>query len=117
MLLAFVAALTVTAGVFSVMLAVRLLRPHDELGTTWSHGVPLLGGQAPETHAWSRFHARYYPMAIVLIAFEMEMMVMYPWAVVYVELGAKALVEMAVFLTILSLGILYAWREGAYRWQ
>jgi len=56
-------------------------------------------------------------MTLVLIAFEMEMMFMYPWAIVYRALGIKALVEMGVFLVILSLGILYAWREGGLGWQ
>ncbi|MBW3577626.1 MAG: NADH-quinone oxidoreductase subunit A [Actinobacteria bacterium] len=83
----------------------------------WSSTLPVLGGPHPPTHAWNRFHARYYPMTLVLIAFEMEMMFMYPWAVVFVEEGAKALVEMGVFLAVLSLGVLYAWREGAFRWQ
>ena len=79
--------------------------------------VPFLGGFEPGTHAWSRFHARYYPMTLVLVAFEMEMMFMYPWAVVYVRKGLEALVDMALFLGILSVGVLYAWREGAFRWQ
>ena len=83
----------------------------------WSSTVPVLGGPQPVTHAWNRFHIRYYPMALLLIAFEMEMMFMYPWAVVYVQEGTKALVEMGMFLGILSLGILYAWREGALKWQ
>lgn len=83
----------------------------------WTARAPFLGGGAPETHAWSRFHARYYPMTLVFVAFEMEMMFMYPWAVVYVREGVTALADMGVFLGLLSLGILYAWREGALRWQ
>ncbi|MCB9789318.1 MAG: NADH-quinone oxidoreductase subunit A [Deltaproteobacteria bacterium] len=83
----------------------------------WSSTVPVLGGPEPPTHAWSRFHVRYYPMTLLFIAFEMEMMFMYPWAVVYVREGTKALMEMGMFLGILSVGILYAWREGALRWQ
>jgi NADH-quinone oxidoreductase subunit A len=79
--------------------------------------VPFLGGSEPGTHAWQRFHVRYYPMTLLFIAFEMEMMFMYPWAVVYVEIGAKALAEMGMFLGILSLGIFYGWREGIFRWQ
>ncbi len=79
--------------------------------------VPFLGGMQPETHAWGRYHARYYPMTLLFIAFEMEMMFMYPWAVVYVEEGVTALAEMGMFLAILALGVLYAWREGAFRWQ
>lgn len=83
----------------------------------WPSRAPFLGGGTPETHAWSRVHARYYPMALVFVAFEMEMMFMYPWAVVYVREGGAALADMGVFLGLLSLGILYAWREGAFRWQ
>lgn len=79
--------------------------------------VPFIGGAQPATHAWSRYHARFYPMALLFIAFEMEMMFMYPWAVVYVSHGVEALVEMGMFLAILSVGVLYGWREGAFRWQ
>ncbi len=86
-------------------------------GATWPQRTPFLGGPAPVTHAWQRFHARAYTMTLVFIAFEMEMMFMYPWAVVYVETGIKALAEMGMFLAILSLGILYGWREGIFRWQ
>ncbi|WP_048308199.1 NADH-quinone oxidoreductase subunit A [Halomonas sp. PR-M31] len=79
--------------------------------------APFLGGGLPETHAWSRYHVRYYPMTLLLIAFEMEMMFMYPWAVVFVEQGMKAVMEMGMFLAILSVGIVYAWREGVFKWQ
>ncbi|SFU56814.1 NADH-quinone oxidoreductase subunit A [Halomonas korlensis] len=79
--------------------------------------APFLGGGLPDTHAWSRYHVRYYPMTLLLIAFEMEMMFMYPWAVVYVEKGMMAVMEMGMFLAILSVGIVYAWREGVFHWQ
>ena len=79
--------------------------------------IPFLGGSAPNTHAWQRFHVRYYSMTLLFIAFEMEMMFMYPWAVVYVAEGVKALAEMGMFLAILTVGILYGWREGIFRWQ
>ncbi len=86
-------------------------------GASWPQRVPFLGGGSQTTHAWQRYHLRYYPMTLLFIAFEMEMMFMYPWAVVYVEEGLKALGEMAMFLSILSVGIVYAWREGVFRWQ
>lgn len=85
--------------------------------TGWPQRVPFLGGGSQTSHAWQRFHLRYYPMTLLFIAFEMEMMFMYPWAVVYVEEGLKALGEMAMFLSILSVGIVYGWREGVFRWQ
>jgi len=79
--------------------------------------LPYLGGGTPDTHAWQRYHVRYYSMTLLFIAFEMEMMFMYPWAVVFVEEGGKAMMEMGMFLAILSIGIVYAWREGVFRWQ
>ena len=79
--------------------------------------VPFAGGYEPEVHAWNRFHARYYIMAVLFLAFDMEMVFMYPWAVVYVTEGMTALVEMLMFIAVLLVGVLYAWREGAFRWH
>ncbi len=66
-----------------------------------------------ETPAWPRFHVSYYVFALLFIAFDMEMAYMYPWAVVFRDLGVFAYAEIGFFLTVLGLGILYAWREGA----
>ena len=66
--------------------------------------------------AWPRFHVRYYTFALLFIAFDMEMAFMYPWAVVFRSLGWFAYAEIGFFLTVLGLGILYAWREGGLRW-
>ncbi|HWB72110.1 MAG TPA: NADH-quinone oxidoreductase subunit A [Egibacteraceae bacterium] len=110
--------LAVVLAAVAALLALRWLGSvTDPQQVPPPEAVPVLGGHPPPTHAWSRFHLRYYPMTLVFIAFEMEMMFMYPWAVVYVQEGMKALVEMGMFLGILSLGVLYAWREGALRWQ
>lgn len=78
--------------------------------------MPFAGGHPPRTHAWSRFHARYYVMALVFVAFDMEMVFMYPWAVVFLREGMIALVEMGWFILILLLGVLYAWRERSLGW-
>ena len=72
--------------------------------------VRLHHGEQP---AWPRFHVRYYTFAILFIAFDMEMAFMYPWAVVFRDLGLFAYAEIGFFLTVLGLGIAYAWREGA----
>ncbi len=123
MLSAFAAGLTVAALAVAVtMVAVAWARRAAPYGTTAPGStapqrVPFLGGFEPDTHAWSRFHVRYYPMTLLFVAFEMEMMFMYPWAVVFVQEGGRALVEMGMFLTILSAGVVYGYREGAFRWQ
>ncbi len=70
-----------------------------------------------EQPAWPRFHVRYYTFALLFIAFDMEMAYMYPWAVVFRDLGVFAYAEIGFFLTVLGLGIAYAWREGALEWS
>jgi NADH-quinone oxidoreductase subunit A len=74
------------------------------------------GGLAPTEHAYSRFHVRWYPVTMVFLAFDMEMLFMYPWTLVVSEVGAAAVIEMFLFLAILLAGVVYAWREGALRW-
>lgn len=104
------------AAVFLGLLQYPSISPFDRAATE-PQKVPFLGGAAPQVHAWQRYHVRYYSMTLLFIAFEMEMMFMYPWAVVFIEEGVKAMVEMGMFLAILSIGILYGWREGIFRWQ
>ena len=79
--------------------------------------VPFAGGSLQRDPVWVRYHVPYYGLALLFLAFDMEMAFMYPWAVVYRELGLPALLDMGVFLAILFLGILYGWREGALRRQ
>lgn len=74
------------------------------------------GGLPPQEHAVSRFHVRWYPVTMVFLAFDMEMLFMYPWTLVVSRVGVAAVIEMFLFLGILYAGVLYAWREGALRW-
>jgi NADH-quinone oxidoreductase subunit A len=78
--------------------------------------LPFSGGLAPTEHAFSRFHVRWYPVTMVFLAFDMEMIFMYPWTLVVSRIGPTAVVEMFLFLGILLAGVVYAWREGALRW-
>lgn len=78
--------------------------------------VPYHGGMPPEFHAWNRFHIRWYAMALLFLAFDMEMVFMYPWAVVFVREGLVSLVEMLMFILILVVGIVYTWREKGFEW-
>lgn len=87
-----------------------------------AYGVVLARGEIRTTHhreqpAWPRYHVRYYTFALLFIAFDMEMAYMYPWAVVFRDLGLFAYAEIGFFLTVLGLGIVYAWREGALEWS
>lgn len=80
------------------------------------HTGPFSGGLEPQEHPVSRFHVRWYPVTMVFLAFDMEMLFMYPWTKVVPEVGTAAVVEMFLFLGILLAGVGYAWREGAFRW-
>jgi NADH:ubiquinone oxidoreductase subunit 3 (subunit A) len=114
-------AFAVFAAAFLVVLASWWMprartRARRETRRTAPERVPFAGGSEPRVHAWNRYHVRYYPMALIFLAFDMEMVFMYPWAVVFVREGIVAMVEMAMFIAILLLGILYAWRERALEW-
>lgn len=78
--------------------------------------LPFESGWVPEQHALSRYHARWYLATLVFLAFDVEMLFMYPWAVVVASLGATAILEMFLFLAALFVAVLWAWREGAFRW-
>lgn len=73
-------------------------------------------GWQPDQHALSRYHVRWYLATLVFLAFDVEMLFMYPWAVVVASLGATAIVEMFLFLGTLVGAVVWAWREGALRW-
>ena len=57
------------------------------------------------------------PMAILFIVFDIEVVFMYPWAVVFRELGLYGFVEMTVFMLVLGVGLMFAWRKGALEWK
>jgi NADH:ubiquinone oxidoreductase subunit 3 (subunit A) len=59
---------------------------------------------------------RYYIFALLLVIFDVEMIFLFPWAVVFNSLGLFAFIEMLIFIAILLLGLLYAWRKGVLKW-
>nr|WP_240188359.1 NADH-quinone oxidoreductase subunit A [Nakamurella flavida] len=100
-------------GVLALRLAHRALTVQDapSTGTT-----PFLSGWAPAEHALSRYHVRWYPATLLFLAFDVEMLFMYPWALVVREVGTSAVIEMFAFLGVLMVAVLWARREGALRW-
>lgn len=78
--------------------------------------LPFQSGWRPEEHALSRYHVRWYPATLVFLAFDVEMLFMYPWAMVVAQMGTTAIVEMFLFLAALFVAVAWAWREGALRW-
>ena len=66
---------------------------------------------------WKQYRFGFATMALVFLAFDMEMIFMYPWAVVFARMGVMAFLDMLVFIALLSAGIAYAWRMGAIEWE
>jgi NADH-quinone oxidoreductase subunit A len=79
--------------------------------------VPFTGGTLAPKPVWVRYHVPYYGLALLFLAFDMEMAFMYPWAVVFQKIGLEALADMGIFLLILFLGLLYGWSQGALKRQ
>jgi NADH-quinone oxidoreductase subunit A len=79
-------------------------------GDTYECGVKTYG------ETWIRFRIQYYIYALMFVVFDIETVFLFPWAVSYAGLGAFALIEMAVFLLILLVGLIYAWAKGVLRW-
>ena len=90
------------------LLAPRVALPQKRL--TYESGVVPFG------QAWAQFNIRYYLFALIFVLFEVEVIYLFPWAVVFRQLGAIAFVEAVLFIFILGVGLLYAWRKGALEW-
>lgn len=73
-------------------------------------------GEETEGSAWIQFNIRYYVIALIFIIFDVEILFLFPWAVVYKELGWLAFIEMAIFLIILIFGLVYVWKKRDLNW-
>jgi NADH-quinone oxidoreductase subunit A len=73
-------------------------------------------GEFPVGDSWIRFNIRFYVIALVFIVFDVEVVFLFPWAVVFKDLGMFALIEMFVFLIILFIGFIYLWVRGDLEW-
>lgn len=74
-------------------------------------------GIETEGPSWLQFKVGYYLFAILFLIFDVETVFIFPWAVVMKQLGMVAFVEIIIFLFILTLGLLYAWKKGALKWE
>lgn len=92
----------------------RLLRPNkpnDLKRTTYE------SGNIPVGHGNIQFNIRYYIFALMFVLFDVEVVFLYPWAVAYEKLGLFALIEMFIFITLLLVGLIYAWKKKVLQWN
>lgn len=89
----------------------RMKRPYFEKLVAYESGNP------PTAEPRMRVSVKFYLVAILFIVFDVEAIYLYSWAVVYDKLGIFALVEMFLFIALLLVGYLYAWKKGAFQWE
>jgi NADH-quinone oxidoreductase subunit A len=78
--------------------------------------IPYECGEVPEGSAWIRFNIRFYVLALIFIIFDVEIVFLLPWAVVFKRLGAFAFIEGLIFIGILAVGLAYVWEKGDLEW-
>ncbi|NQW28604.1 MAG: NADH-quinone oxidoreductase subunit A [Flammeovirgaceae bacterium] len=119
--------LFILGGLFFIIVALfmgKLLRPNhpnEEKMTTYE------SGEEPVNNAWGAFNVRFYVIALIFILFEVELVFLFPWAIVFADAdlittteglwGWFALIETIIFVLILVLGLAYVWANGMLEWE
>lgn len=78
---------------------------------------PYESGNPPVGEPRYRFSVKFYVIAMLFVIFDVEAVFLYPWAVVYDRIGLYALIEMIIFIFILIIGYIYAWKKEAFKWE
>jgi NADH-quinone oxidoreductase subunit A len=78
---------------------------------------PFESGNPPNGDARIRFSVRFYLIAMLFLIFDLEVVFLYPWAIYFRQLGIFGLVQMGIFLLILTVGYVYVWKKGALDWD
>lgn len=105
-----VAGIFVTLGLITAWI-VRPKRPYPDKLTTYECGEDPVGSP------WVKYNIRFYVVALIFLIFEVEILFLFPWALVYQDLGLFAFIEMVIFLVILFVGYAYVWVRGDLDWD
>ncbi len=103
------AAMLMVGGMLTAGRLLRPSRPQPEKYITYESGSDPVAG-------WGQSNVRYYVYALLFVMFDVEAVFIFPWAVKVESLGVFGIVEMTVFVVLLTLGLVYAWRKGVLRW-
>ncbi|BAU26473.1 NADH dehydrogenase subunit A [Aneurinibacillus soli] len=104
-------------GIILPVVAITLARllapsnPTEEKRKTYESGVDPIGS------SWVQFNVKYYIFALLFVVFDVETVFLYPWAVAFDSLGLFALVEMMIFIFLLVIGLVYAWKKKVLEWN
>lgn len=111
-----IATLAFAASMVLIPVILRILRivprkPNPQKDTTYECGMETSGTSLP------KFNFRYYFFALLFVIFDIQVVFLYPWAVELKQLKLFGLVEMLVFVLILIVGFIYAWKKGVLKWK
>ena len=103
-------AVLVVSGVLGLGSLIRPNRPTADKLTTYESGVD------PSAAGFMQSNVRYYIFALLFVMFDVEAVFIFPWALGLETYDVFGLIEMVIFIAILALGLVYAWRKGVLRW-
>lgn len=106
--------LTAILLVVAALIIAKLLAPHSSnpiKGEPYECGIPTRGT------SWMQFKVGYYLFAILYLIFDVETVLLFPWAVTMRDMGVDGLILVSFFFVVLSLGLVYAWKKGALEWK
>jgi NADH-quinone oxidoreductase subunit A len=104
------AAVAMVGAMLGVGSLLRPKRPQPQKYITYESGVDPIGS------GFAQSQIRYYIFALLFVMFDVEAVFIFPWAVRLEVLGVFGMVEMLIFIFVLALGLVYAWRKGVLRW-
>jgi NADH-quinone oxidoreductase subunit A len=96
------------------LLVAKIIRPHNP---TDEKLLPYECGEDPIGPQWMRFNIRFYVVALIFILFDVELVMLFPWALIYQKLGMYSYVAGAIFIIILFLADFYLWAKGDLEWE
>jgi NADH:ubiquinone oxidoreductase subunit 3 (subunit A) len=111
LIILFFAAIVFSVGGISISKILVKGSKNPQKGQAYECGIPATGSP------WNQFNVGYYLFALIFLIFDVELVFMYPWAVVVKQIGLPALAEIVIFLFILFMGFLYAHKKGALKWM
>lgn len=95
------------------LLVAKIIRPHNP---TPEKLLPYECGEDPIGPQWMKFNIRFYVVALIFILFDVELVMLFPWALIYQKLGMYAYVAGALFIIVLFLADFYLWAKGDLEW-
>jgi len=100
----------IPAGAMALSWIIRVKNPYPEKLTTYECGEEPIG------QAQIQFDVQYYIYALLFVVFDVETVFLYPWAVVFPYIGMIAVIEMVIFIAMLAVALVYAWKKGMLEW-